>query len=179
VSPQEALEAARASGAEVRLDGKDLVVSSAGDLPDDICAMLRTNKPAIVEHLRAQASPTPSGTASPAEGASCPSNTPPSPPAPAPVRPWSAADWRLFHNDRQLVAEVALGKTRGQARAYAFTRCVEEWRRVRPGSSEDQAIAALAEKGIIDPSSPTPPPAGADGSPGGIAVEFFKVRTSD
>ena len=42
-----------------------------------------------------------------------------------PRRPWSAADWRLFHNDRQLVAEVALGKTRGQARAYAYVCCIQ------------------------------------------------------
>ena len=58
----------------------------------------------------------PSGTAnatlSVSVQAPLPAADPPPPPAPAPVRPWSAADWRLFHNDRQLAAEVALGKTR-------------------------------------------------------------------
>jgi hypothetical protein len=146
MSPQEALAAARASGVEVRLDGKDLIVSSAGEPPDDICTMLSGQKAAILEYLQAV----------PAERASCPPNTPPPPPAPVPVRPWSAADWRVFHNKRQLVAEVALGQTRGQARVYAFVRCVEEWRRVRPGSPEEQAITALAEKGIVHPSPPPP-----------------------
>ena len=79
------------------------------------------------------------------------------PPPPAPARPWSAADWRLFHNDRQLVAEVARGQTRGQARTYAYVCCIREWCRVRPGSSEDQAIIALAMLGITDPSPPPPP----------------------
>jgi hypothetical protein len=74
------------------------------------------------------------------------------------VRPWSAADWRLFHNDRLLVAEIALGKTRQQARTYAYVCCIREWCRVRPGATEDQAISALAVLGIADPSPPPPPP---------------------
>ena len=146
MSPQEALAAARSAGVEVRLDGKDLIVSSAGEPPDDICAMLSRQKPAIVEYLQAP----------PAERAACAPETPPPPPAPAPVRPWSAADWRLFHNDRQLVAEITLGKTRQQARTYAYVCCIREWCRVRPGSTEAQAITALVEKGIVDPSSPPP-----------------------
>ena len=143
-----ALDAARAAGIEVQLDGEDLIISTAGELPADILDLLRTNKTAIVEYLRA----------APAERASCAPDAPPPPPAPAPVRPWSAADWRLFHNDRQLVAELALGKTPAQARAYAHVCCIREWCRVRPGSTEDQAITALVEKGIVDPSSPPTPP---------------------
>ena len=148
MSPLEALSAAHAAGVAVRLDGKDLALSSASEPPPGILAMLSGQKAAIVEYLQA----------APAERASCAPDTPPPPTAPAPVRPWSAANWRVFHNDRQLVAEITLRKTRGQARAYAFVRCVEEWRRVRPGSSEDQAIAALAVLGITDPSPPPPPP---------------------
>ena len=140
-----ALDAARAAGIEVRLDGKDLVLSGASAPPTDVLDMLRQHKLSIVEHLQAVAAGSP---------------TPPARP-----RGWSAADWRLFHNDRQLVAEIALGHTRGQARVYAFVRCVEEWRRVRPGSSEAEAIAALAVLGITDPTPPPParhlPPAAA------------------
>jgi hypothetical protein len=100
----------------------------------------------------------PSGTANATLGVSVQAPLPPPPPpAPAPVRPWSAADWRLFRNDRQAAAEIALGEMPAQARTYAYVCCIREWRRVRPGSSEAQAIVALAEKGIIEPSSPPHP----------------------
>jgi hypothetical protein len=107
--------------------------------------------------------PPPSGTVNATSGAPLPAAdpaeaSPADPPPPARPRGWSAADWRLFHNDRLLVAELALGKMPAQARTYAYTCCIREWLRVRPGASEAQAIAALAEKGITDPSPPPPPP---------------------
>ena len=50
--PPGALEAARAAGIEVQLDGKDLVLSAASEPPADVLDMLRRHKAAIVELLR-------------------------------------------------------------------------------------------------------------------------------
>jgi hypothetical protein len=64
-----------------------------------------------------------------------------------------AADWRLFHNDRRLAAELALGKTPAQARTYA-ARLLYQGMVLPAGGSEAQAIAALAVLGITDPVLP-------------------------
>jgi hypothetical protein len=97
-----ALDAARAAGIEVWLDGKDLILSGAGEPPAGILEMLRQHKRSIVALLR------------PVEG---------------PVHPpqsWDQADWRAFY-DEQIAIAKRDGLRRAEADARAFRSCVSEW----------------------------------------------------
>ena len=40
---------------------------------------------------------------------------------------WTAADWRVFFNERAGVAEFDGGRNRGEAEAVAFECCIVEW----------------------------------------------------
>jgi hypothetical protein len=98
-----ALDLARAAGIEVRLDGKDLILSGAGEPPAGILEMLRQHKRSIVALLQR-----------PVEG---------------PVQPpqsWDQADWRAFYDEQIGIAERD-GLRRAEADARAFRSCVAEW----------------------------------------------------
>ena len=100
-----ALDAARAAGIEVRLDGKDLVLSGASAPPTDVLDMLRRHKLSIVALLQR-------------------------PPCRAtllqPIQPWDPDDWRAFFDEQVRIAEYD-GLSRSAAEARAFDCCVAEW----------------------------------------------------
>src|SRR5262245_50067704 len=98
-----ALDAARAAGIEVRLDGKDLILSGAGEPPAGILEMLRRHKRSIVAALQR-----------PVEG-----------PVPT-FQSWDHADWRAFYDEQIAIAERD-GLRRAETDARAFRSCVAEW----------------------------------------------------
>ena len=73
-----ALDAARAAGVEVRLDGKDLVLSAASEPPTDVLDMLRRHKRSIVGLLQQRY----------IAG------------LPQPARPWDPEDWQALYDER-------------------------------------------------------------------------------
>ena len=123
MSPLEALEAARASGVEVRLDGKDLIVSAASEPPDDICAMLSRHKAAIVGLLQQRC------------GAGLPQ----------PARPWGPEDWQAHYDERAAIAEFDGGLCRPEAEERAFNCCVAEWLGRNPVYSSSDRCLLCAE----------------------------------
>ncbi len=100
-----ALDAARAAGVEVRLDGKDLVLSGASAPPTDVLDMLRRHKLSIVALLQRPLLP----------GA-----------APQPIQPWDPDDWGAFYTEQVRIAEDD-GLSRPAAEARARVNCVAQW----------------------------------------------------
>jgi hypothetical protein len=106
MSAFQALDAARAAGVEVRLDGNDLVLSAAGEAATDVMDMLRRHKLSIVAllqqdlrqkrllHL---------------------------------VYPWDPDDWRAYFEERAAIIEYDSRLPRAQAEARSFDCCVAEW----------------------------------------------------
>ena len=99
------LDAARAAGIEVRLDGKDLVLSGASATPTDVLDMLRQHKFSIVALLQRPIVP-------------CPSLQP--------SQPWDRDDWRDF-SDEQVRVYEGNGLSRPAAEARAYDSCVAQW----------------------------------------------------
>ena len=100
-----ALDAARAAGVEVRLDGKDLVLSGASAPPTDVLDMLRRHKLSIVALLQRPLLPRPSL---------------------QPIQPWDPDDWRAFFGEQVGIAEGD-GLARPTAEARAFDSCLAQW----------------------------------------------------
>ena len=100
-----ALDAARAAGIEVQLDGKDLVLSGASAPPTDVLDKLRKYKLSIVALL--QKPPVPRDTLQP-------------------TQPWDPDDWRAFYDEQVRIAEYD-GLSRPAAEARAYDCCVAEW----------------------------------------------------
>ena len=99
------LDAARAAGIEVRLDGKDLVLSGASAPPPDVLDMLRRHKLSIVALLQRPLAPRPSL---------------------QPSQPWDRDDWRAF-SDEQVRIYESNGLSRPAAEARAYDSCVAQW----------------------------------------------------
>jgi hypothetical protein len=97
VSAAKALKAARAAGAELRLDGDDLVLEAAAPPPPVILNLFARHKSEIVALLR--------------QG----------------WNGWSREDWQVFFEERAGIAEFDGGLPRLEAEARAFTCCVAEW----------------------------------------------------
>jgi hypothetical protein len=101
-----ALDAARAAGIEVRLNGKDLDLSADSEPPPDVLDMLRRHKLSIVALLQRPLVPRPSL---------------------QPSQPWDRDDWRAFFDERAAIAEFDGGLPGPDAEALAFDCSVAEW----------------------------------------------------
>jgi hypothetical protein len=126
----DALEAARAAGIVLAVDGEDLVLEAASTPPAAVLDALSQQKAEIVALLR-----------------------------PGRVG-WSSEDWQVFFDERTGIAEFDGGLSRPQADAQAFACCVAEWLNQHPVSSppghciacggRDHAHDALLPYGIED-----------------------------
>jgi hypothetical protein len=92
-----AVEAARAAGIVLAVDGEDLVLEAASTPPAAVLDALSQQKAEIVALLR-----------------------------PGRVG-WSSEDWQVFFDERTGIAEFDGGLSRPQADAQAFACCVAEW----------------------------------------------------
>jgi len=99
------LDAARAAGIEVRLDGKDLVLSGANAPSADVLEGLRRHKLSIVALLQRPLEPRPSL---------------------QPSQPWDRDDWRAFFDEQVHIYE-SNGLSRPVAEARAYDSCVAQW----------------------------------------------------
>jgi hypothetical protein len=99
VSAAKALKAARAAGAELRLDGDDLVLEAAAPPPPVILNLFARHKSEIVALLR--------------QGRNG----------------WSREDWQVFFEERAGIAEFEGGLARPKAEVRAFDCCIVEWLR--------------------------------------------------
>jgi hypothetical protein len=97
MSAAAALEAARAAGISVEIDGDDLVLEASAPPQPALLDLLSRHKGSIVALLRL-----------------------------ADDR-WSAGDWQVFFDERAGIAEFDGGLSRGQAEVRAFECCVAEW----------------------------------------------------
>jgi hypothetical protein len=94
MSAAEALQAARAAGIQLRIDGDDLVLKASVPPPAPVLNLLSRHKADVVRMLR------------PAEDA------------------WSGLDWQVLFDQRAGIAEFDGGLARPQAEAQAFACCV-------------------------------------------------------
>jgi hypothetical protein len=90
MSATEALQAARAAGIQLRIDGDDVVLNASAPPPAPLLNLLSRHKADVVRMLR------------PAEDG------------------WSAEDWQAFFDERAGIAEFDGGLSRPQAEAHAF-----------------------------------------------------------
>jgi hypothetical protein len=102
MSAAEALQAARAAGIRVRIDGDGLVLEASAAPPRTVLDLLSRHKAGIVTLLR----PVDDG--------------------------WSAEDWQALFDERAGIAEFDGGLLRPQAEARAFDCCVVEWLNSNP-----------------------------------------------
>lgn len=98
----DALQAARAAGVCIGVDGGDLVLEASVAPPKAVIDLLSRHKARIIALLS------------------------------APDYSWSAEDWRVFFEERAGIAEFDGGLARGQAEVCAFECCVAEWLRRNP-----------------------------------------------
>jgi hypothetical protein len=105
MSATEALQAARAAGVELAIDGNDLVLEAASTPPVAVLDALSRHKTEIVALLQ----PGRDG--------------------------WSAEDWQAFFDKRAEIAEFDDGLPRAKAEAQATACCVVEWLNRNPASS--------------------------------------------
>jgi hypothetical protein len=145
MSAAEALEAARAVGIRVEIDGDDLVLEAPTAPPPGVLDLLSRHKAGIVMLLRLAD-----------DG-------------------WSAEDWQVFFDERAGIAEFDGGLSRRQAEARAFACCAVEWLNRNPMRSEStgdawphsrrwpagyvggkgEAVAAMEAMGIVVPANLT------------------------
>ena len=92
-----ALEAARAAGVRLKVEGDDLVLEASAAPPSAVLDLLSRYKPGIATILR------------PGLGG------------------WSTEDWHAFFAERAGIAEFDGALPRPQAEELAFTCCVVEW----------------------------------------------------
>ena len=97
MSASEALNAARAAGIDIVLDGGDLLLEAPAPPPTALLDALSRHKADIVALLR------------PASDM------------------WLAEDWQVFYDERAGIAEFDGKQTRTEAEALAFECCIVEW----------------------------------------------------
>src|SRR5262249_13911668 len=129
MSALQALDAARAAGIKVRLDGKNLVLSGSSEPPSDLINMLRLHKRSIVSFLQGRLLA-----------------------LRQPIQAWDPVDWRAFFDERAGIAEYDGGLSRAEAEARAFDYCVAEWLLRNPiDSSPDQCLECGKSAKTDDP----------------------------
>jgi hypothetical protein len=129
MSAFEALDAARAAGIEVRLDGKDLELSAHGELATDVVDLLRRHKRSIVSLMQGRLLA-----------------------LRQPIQAWDPVDWRAFFDERAGIAEYDGGLPRAEAEARAFDCCIAEWLLRNPiDSSPDRCLGCGKQPRIDDP----------------------------
>ena len=101
----EALQAARAAGIQVKIDGADLLLKASAPPPAGVLDELSQHKARILTLLRA-------GNVY-----------------------WTAEDWRTFFDERAAIVEFDGGLSRAQANAHALEYCVIEWLNRNPAQS--------------------------------------------
>jgi hypothetical protein len=101
----EALQAARAAGIQVKIDGADLLLKASTPPPPAVLDGLSQHKARILSLLR-----------------------------PAKIE-WAAEDWRAFFDERAAIVEFDGGLSRAQANAQALEYCVIEWLNRNPAQS--------------------------------------------
>src|SRR5262245_42198798 len=132
MSALEALDAARAAGIEVRLDGKDLELSANGELATDVIDMLRRHKRSIVSLMQGRLLA-----------------------LRQPIQAWDPVDWQAFFDERAGIAEYDGGLPRAEAEARAFDCCVTEWLLRNPiDSSPDRCFECGKSEELTIRSSP-------------------------
>ena len=99
------LNAARAAGVHLEIDGDDLVLEAVSAPPAAVLDALSRHKPEVMALLR------------PAEDG------------------WSAEDWLAFFDERASAAEFSGGVSRKEAEARAFGCCVVKWLDRHPAPS--------------------------------------------
>jgi hypothetical protein len=100
-----ALNAARAVGIRVRVDGDDLELEAAAPPPPAMLDLLSLHKADLLKLLR-------------------PAND-----------GWSTEDWQVFFDERAGIAEFDGGMPRTEAERRAFACCVTEWLNCYPTPS--------------------------------------------
>ncbi len=105
MSAVQTLNAARAAGISVGIDGEDLVLEASAPPPPAVIDLLWRHKADIVALLR-----------STNDG-------------------WSAEDWQAFFDERAGILEFDGGLPRPSAEAQAFEACVIEWLNRNPTPS--------------------------------------------
>jgi hypothetical protein len=129
MSAFQALDAARAGGVEVRLNGKSLVLSAASEPPPGVLVMLRRHKCSIVSLLQGRFLA-----------------------LRQPIQAWDPVDWRGFFDERAGIAEHDGGLPRAEAEARAFDCCVAEWLLRNPiDSSPDRCLECGKSARIDEP----------------------------
>lgn len=124
MSPTDALNAARAAGVEILLDGDDLLLEASSKPPAAVLDALSQHKAEVVALLR------------------------------FPRDDWSADDWLAFFNERAGIAEFDGDMPRREAEVHAFVCCIVEWLNRNPvRSSPDRCLgceqAALAQDPLL------------------------------
>ena len=99
------LQAARAAGIQVKIDGADLLLRASAPPPAAVLDLLSRHKAEVVALLR----PGRNG--------------------------WSAEDWRAFFDERAGIVEFDGGLPRAEAEAHALACCVVEWLNRNPAHS--------------------------------------------
>jgi hypothetical protein len=107
-----ALNAARAVGIRVRVDGDDLELEAAAPPPPAMLDLLSLHKADLLKLLR-------------------PAND-----------GWSTEDWQVFFDERAGIAQFDGGLSRAEAERRAFACCVAEWLNRNPTPSAPERCAA-------------------------------------
>jgi hypothetical protein len=97
MSAADAIQAARAAGIDIDIDGDDLVLNATMPPPPAVLDLLSRHKADILASLR-------------------PAND-----------GWSVEDWQVFFGERAGIAEFDGGLQRPDAETLAFECCVVEW----------------------------------------------------
>jgi hypothetical protein len=125
VSAAEALQAARAAGIRLGIEGETLTLEAAVEPSPAVLDLLRRHKTGLVALLR-------------------PAND-----------GWSAADWLALFEERAGVAEFDGGLSRAAAEARAFACCLAEWLDRHPvRSPPGRCLACGAAEQGYDPLLP-------------------------
>ncbi len=93
----EVLQAARAAGIQLGVDGDDLMLEAPAPPPPSVLELLSRHKTDIVKLLRPGR------------------------------HEWSAEDWQALFDERAGIAEFDGGLPRSEAEVQAFESCVAEW----------------------------------------------------
>lgn len=125
MSAADALAAARTAGLDLRVDGRDLVLTAPAQPPQTLLNLLAQHKAGVIAILCAQ------------------------------DQDWPADEWRAFYDERAAIAEFDGGLSRQAAEALAHACCVTEWLNRHPvRSSPDQCLWCGHGEGFHGPLVP-------------------------